>query len=171
MNRRVSVDQTEKVPIGFMVAFGGSVEPLGWLFCYGQAVSRTGYGALFAAIGTAFGSGDGSTTFNVPDCRGRYFLGKDDLGGSSANRVTASQADNIGQSGGEEAHALTASEMPTHTHGQQVYNTPTAAGTLSMGGNDIANTAVVGNTLDSGSGTAHNNMPPYQTTAYIIKAS
>lgn len=56
-------------PIGAIQAFGGTSAPAGWLLCQGQAISRTAYAALFAAIGTAFGAGDGSTTFNVPDLR------------------------------------------------------------------------------------------------------
>lgn len=56
-------------PIGAILAFGGSSAPAGWLLCQGQAVSRTTYAALFAVIGTAYGAGDGSTTFNIPDGR------------------------------------------------------------------------------------------------------
>lgn len=64
--------------------YAGATAPAGWLLCYGQAVSRTTYAALFAAIGTLYGSGDGSTTFNVPDPRGRAIVGKDDMGGTAA---------------------------------------------------------------------------------------
>lgn len=71
-----------------------STDPTGWLRCYGQAVSRTTYAALFAAIGTAFGAGDGTTTFNVPDLRGRAVAGKDDMGGSSAGRLNISTTGN-----------------------------------------------------------------------------
>lgn len=60
------------VPPGFMGLFGGSNVPTGWLLCDGTAVSRTDYAALYAAIGTTWGVGDGSTTFNLPDWRGRY---------------------------------------------------------------------------------------------------
>lgn len=56
-------------PVGAIISYGGSTAPSGWLLCQGQAVSRTTYADLFKAIGTAFGSGDGSTTFNVPDLR------------------------------------------------------------------------------------------------------
>lgn len=57
------------VPIGAIFPFGGSTAPSGYLMCDGSAVSRSDYSALFAVIGTSFGSGDGSTTFNVPDLR------------------------------------------------------------------------------------------------------
>lgn len=77
------------VRIGSMVAYGGTTAPNGWALCYGQAVSRTTYALLFAIIGTAYGVGDGATTFNLPDKRGRVSIGKDDMGGAAANRITA----------------------------------------------------------------------------------
>lgn len=68
-------------PLGTINAFGGTTAPDGWLLCQGQAVSRTAYADLFAVIGTAFGEGDGSTTFNLPDmrestCKGAGLTGK-----------------------------------------------------------------------------------------------
>lgn len=74
---------------GEIVPYAGSTAPAGSLLCYGQAVSRTDYAGLFAAIGTAHGAGDGSTTFNVPDLRGRAAFGLDNMGGSSANRLSS----------------------------------------------------------------------------------
>lgn len=62
-------------PLGTINAFGGSTAPEGWLLCQGQAISRTTYKDLFAVIGTKFGSGDGNTTFNVPDLRGEFLRG------------------------------------------------------------------------------------------------
>lgn len=62
-------------PVGVINAFGGTTAPDGWLLCQGQAISRTDYADLFAVIGTAFGSGDGSTTFNLPDLRGEFLRG------------------------------------------------------------------------------------------------
>lgn len=62
-------------PVGTINAYGGTTAPDGWLLCQGQAISRTDYADLFAVIGTAFGSGDGSTTFNVPDFRGEFLRG------------------------------------------------------------------------------------------------
>jgi microcystin-dependent protein len=89
--------------------------------CYGQAVSRTTYAALFAAIGTTHGVGDGSTTFNVPDCRGRVTAGQDDMGGVSADRLTNQtgglDGDALGATGGAETHILTAAQLAAHTHG------------------------------------------------------
>ena len=72
---------------GIVFDYAGNTAPTGFLMCYGQAVSRTTYAALFAAIGTAYGAGDGSTTFNVPDCRGRVTAGGDAMGGTAAGRL------------------------------------------------------------------------------------
>ncbi len=77
-------DQTQP---GVMVPFAGGVAPAGYLLCYGQAVSRTQYPALFAAVGTTHGAGDGSTTFNLPDLRGRVAAGKSDMGGVDAGNL------------------------------------------------------------------------------------
>lgn len=75
---------------GTVLPFAGSAAPSDWLLCYGQAVSRTTYANLFAVIGTTFGVGDGSTTFNLPDLRGRSVAGKDNMGGTAANRLQVS---------------------------------------------------------------------------------
>jgi microcystin-dependent protein len=104
---------------GSIIEWGGTTAPTGWLLCYGQAISRTTYAALFAAISTAHGAGDGSTTFNVPDCRGRVSAGKDDMGGTSANRLTNQtgglNGDTLGATGGAETHTLLTAQLPTTT--------------------------------------------------------
>jgi microcystin-dependent protein len=76
------------IPSGMLAPFAGSTAPTGWFLCYGQAVSRTDNAALFTAIATTYGTGDGSTTFNLPDLRGRTIAGVDDMGGSAASRLT-----------------------------------------------------------------------------------
>jgi microcystin-dependent protein len=76
------------VPIGAQMAYAGPTAPNGWLLEYGQAISRSTYALLFAIIGTAYGVGDGTTTFNLPDKRGRVSVGVDNMGGSAANRIT-----------------------------------------------------------------------------------
>lgn len=85
--------------------------PDGYLLCYGQAISREDYAELFAAIGTVHGVGDGSTTFNLPDRRGRTIAGYDNMGGTGANVITDAQADTDGGKMGAETVALAA-----HTH-------------------------------------------------------
>ena len=71
------------LPTGTVVPYAGASEPSGYLFCYGQQISRTTYSDLFSAVGTTYGVGDGATTFNLPDLRGRVVAGQDDMGGSS----------------------------------------------------------------------------------------
>lgn len=107
--------------VGAVVDYAGDTAPTGWLMCYGQAISRTTYADLFTAIGTTHGVGDGSTTFNLPDCRGRVVAGQDDMGGASANRLTGASGgvdgDVLGAAGGAETHTLTTAELAVHSHG------------------------------------------------------
>jgi microcystin-dependent protein len=109
------------LPPGVVVPYGGAAAPTGWLICDGSAVSRTTYSALFAIFGTQFGVGDGSTTFNLPDLRGRVPVGKN--AGTFAT---------LGSVGGEESHALTVAELAAHDHGAVTGATSagTPAGTL-----------------------------------------
>lgn len=90
-------------PAGIVLPFAGSVAPQGYLLCDGSAVSRDTYSALFAAIGTTYGAGDGVSTFNVPDLSGRVVLG-------------VSNNHTLGTTGGETAHTLTEQELPAHSH-------------------------------------------------------
>lgn len=99
---------TSLIPAGTMILFGGTSTPSGWFWCDGSAYSRTTYAALFAAIGTTWGVGDGSTTFNVPDLRGRAPIGVGQ-GSGLTNRTLGSKI-------GEESHALTLAENGPHTH-------------------------------------------------------
>lgn len=109
------------VPAGVLAPYAGASAPDGWLLCYGQAVSRTTYADLFTAISTTYGAGDSSTTFNLPDLRGRVVAGQDDMGGSSANRLTGQtgglDGDTLGATGGTETHTLSLTEAPAHDHG------------------------------------------------------
>jgi microcystin-dependent protein len=95
-------------PSGTVEMFAGTTPPQGWLPCDGRAISRTTYLTLFQTIGTTWGAGDGSTTFNIPDLRGRV-----PVGSGSGLGLTART---LGSYGGEEFHRLSASEMPIHSH-------------------------------------------------------
>lgn len=104
------------LPSGIINPFAGTTAPDGWLLCYGQAISRTVYSDLFIALSTTYGSGDGSTTFNVPDLRGRVVAGLDNMGGTDAGRL--STANTLGTATGTETITLTSAETPSHTHTQ-----------------------------------------------------
>lgn len=159
-------------PTGSVIAFAGSTAPSRWLLCYGQAVSRTTYSGLFSVISTTYGAGDLSTTFNVPDLRGRAAFGKDDMGGSAANRITAAgcgiTGTTLGASGGEQTHTLTTTEMPAHTHTE--YTIGVAAYDVASGYPSYPRFGASGtNTGSAGGGGAHNNVPPAIVLNYIIK--
>ena len=160
--------------IGEIKIYAGTTAPAGWLLCYGQAISRTGYASLFAVCSTTYGVGDGSTTFNVPDLRGRVVAGQDDMGGSSANRLTgvtgSVNGDTLGGTGGAETHTLVTAEMPAHTH--QVTNVWSSAGadsdalsTANTNADDVTRT-----TTSTGGDGAHNNVQPTIILNYMIFA-
>jgi microcystin-dependent protein len=118
------------IPLGGCVDFIGTTAPNGsFVLPYGQAISRTTYSALFALISTTYGVGDGSTTFNVPDLRGRVVAGKDDMGGSSANRLTDADdglnGDTLGDTGGGETQTLVTGNLPAYTPSGTVATTVT----------------------------------------------
>jgi microcystin-dependent protein len=108
------------VPVGGFLDYVGTTAPnSAFVLPYGQAVSRTTYSALFTLTSTTFGVGDGSTTFNLPDIRGRVVAGKDDMGGSSANRLTNADdglnGDTLGATGGGETQVLVTGNLPPYT--------------------------------------------------------
>ncbi len=111
---------TGGVPAGTVMAYAGSTAPTGWIFCDGSAVSRSTYATLFAAIGTTYGSGNGSTTFNLPDLRGRTIFGKDDMGGIAASRLNTTggltASNTLGATGGNQTISLGLTNIPSHNH-------------------------------------------------------
>lgn len=107
-------------PAGSVIAFAGSTAPSGYLHCDGSAVSRTTYADLFAAIGTAHGSGDGSTTFNLPDYRGRFLRGWSN--GQTLDPDKASRtAMNTGGATGDNVGSVQGHAFQTHTHTQATH--------------------------------------------------
>jgi microcystin-dependent protein len=93
------------IPVGCIFPYAGTTAPTGWLFCNGQAVSRSVESQLWDVLGTTYGAGNGTTTFNLPDLRGRVIIGKDTTTGS-ANRVTTAgsgiDSTVLGATGGQE---------------------------------------------------------------------
>ncbi len=186
-----------QVPVGTVLDYAGTAAPTYWLLCYGQSLVRTDYAALFTAIGTTFGAAD-ADHFTLPDCRGRVVAGQDDMGGSSANRLTgvtgSVDGDTFGAAGGAETHTLTEAQLASHTHTgttgsentnhQHSYLVPDGTTTVSPAG---ATSVVTGSTSSttgsqniahqhtittnaSGSGSAHNNVQPTIILNKIIYA-
>lgn len=189
---------TSLLPTGAMLDYAGTSAPSGFLLCDGSAVSRTTNAALFAAIGTIWGAGDGSTTFNVPDLRRRTTIG---AGGTAVTFPV----NTVGAIGGEELHQLTTAELAAHNHPITVvgtttgislndpghahlYNAPAAtqsnggglgfaaspvSTSTSSNGSNITVTDPSHNhsasSSNTGSGTAHNNMQPSAVVTKIIK--
>ena len=155
-------------PPGTVVGYGGIEAPFGWLICDGSAVSRTLYPDLFFVEGELFGVGDGVTTFNIPDLRGRTMCGPD----NGAGRVTANNQIAVG--GGSESHVQLVSELASHSHGVN-YHTDgaeeSAPGVLA--GESIyaltSNAMDTGMNADTGTSDPMDIMKPYLCINYIIK--
>ncbi len=168
------------VPTGAVMPFAGtsSTVPSGWLLAYGQAISRSTYSALYAVVGTTYGVGDGSTTFNLPDLRGRVPAGLDNMGGTAASRVSLTTSGIsgtvLGAAGGDQnmqAHNHSVTD-PGHAH---TFSSGASAGAGSRGdaqGASVVNntfSATTGITIDvSGTGTSQ-NMQPTMMLNMIIK--
>lgn len=204
--------QNAVIPSGSIFPFAGTSAPSGYLICDGSPVSRTTYADLFTVCGTTYGAGDGSTTFNLPNLKGRMPVGLDS---------SQAEFDTRGETGGAKTHTLTQSEMPSHTHSGSSLSTSSsgshshsgstdtagshthwtwqttssvgysntgafsaaAAPSLSTTGSDGSHShslsissagdhthSISGNTSAAGSGSAHNNLQPYLTVNYIIRA-
>jgi len=148
---------------GVVKQYAGVVAPNGYFICDGSAVSRSTYASLFAVVGTIYGIGDGTTTFNIPDMRTRVPVG---YKASDPNFGT------LGNTGGETTHLLTASEsgLPAHAHsitsfssgggnsGQLLHQNTSPENLLSTNANVAANASA-----------AHNNLQPYIVLNSIIK--
>lgn len=156
-------DPGKGCPIGTIIPFAGELLPDGFLFCNGAAVSRTTYSELFAVIGTRYGAGNGSTTFNLPNLKGRVTVGQD---------TSDTSFDVVGETGGEKTHTLTTDEMPSHSHlrGNGNGNRGDTASPHSGASGYLWHYDSNGRTSSEGGSQPHNNLQPYLVTTYIIKA-
>lgn len=161
----------DMLPIGATLQWFADVVPNNWLLCSGQAISRTDYAELFSVLGTKYGTGNGSTTFNLPDLQGRVAVGKN-----------ASDTDfsTLGKTGGEKKHKLTVTEIPSHQHYIGAGSTQNEATGYGLSRTDLFTNRVmvdkeIGVVGDSktqavGGSETHNNLQPYVTCNFIIKA-
>lgn len=186
------------IPVGGVLPYTGTSAPnSSFILPFGQAISRTTYSTYFSLVSTTFGSGDGSTTFNVPDLRGRVIAGLDNMGGSAASRLTSSYfggtATNLGATGGSESHTLTTAQLASHSHnnsltdpghGHNLTNGRQAsfqAGSSAVAprldggaadGSVTAASAMTGISItnaSAGSGSAHNNTQPTMVLGLILR--
>lgn len=191
---KAKIVESQQLPAGAIMEYGGSTIPTGWLDCNGDLVSRTTYADLFTAIGTTYGAGDGSTTFQLPDARGRTIVGQ--------GTGTSLSARALGATGGEESHTLTTAETPSHSHsfsatssssgshqhpvdGDSGLRYAVSSAGSSMGvstgynatGISFSDTdsagghthSVSGTTGTAGGGSEHNNMQPFIVFKILIK--
>lgn len=185
-------------PVGLLSPYAGSTAPDRWLLCDGSAVSRTTYSALFTVISTTYGTGDGSTTFNVPDLGGRVVAGKE----STATRLTTAGSGvdgaTLGDTGGDQTVSVLKANLPSYNlavsipSGQGSHAHTTVLGTSSAftngpgpgsqvaattspsGSTAVINSATLpamnGTAATGGSGTALNVTQPTIVCNYIIFA-
>ncbi len=152
----------DTLPIGAVLEWYSDTIPVNWLLCNGQAISRTDYAELFSLFGTKYGVGDGSTTFNLPDMRGKGPIGEDE---------NDEDFNEIGKTGGEKKHTLTIAEMPSHSHSPS----ENTAVMMQNGTNEIQQVSG-GRTYSflnigyTGGNQPHNNLQPYAVCKFIIKA-
>jgi microcystin-dependent protein len=179
------------IPSGTLLFSASSVAPTGYLLCNGAAVSRTDYAALFTAIGTSWGAGDGSTTFNVPDYRGRFPVGVGTTTGlvdRDGNPVSGNTYV-LGATGGEEDVKLIQAELPAHSHkmfaddavnpgaaldgdslvAYRLANDNDSGYNMREKSDSGVNSATLGKTSDAGTSEAHNNLPPYAACFIYVK--
>ena len=162
---KVNGTNLQTVPTGTVSAFAGSAAPTGYALCDGSAVNRTTQAALFAVIGTTYGIGDGSTTFNLPDLRGRVVAGLDSAN-NILNNTTSIDGTALGEVGGDDVHTLLEAEMPSHSH---TYNDNEDASEQAQGGSGARTGNRTVNTSATGGDQAHNNVQPTIILNYIIK--
>lgn len=162
--KTLNVKVTDTLPVGTIIPYAGATIPSNYMKCEGQELSRIEYDLLFNAIGTTYGEGDGSTTFNIPNLKGRVPVGQD---------TSDSDFDTLGEKGGEKTHTLTVEEIPSHSHDIGWSQTTNLAdpGQQGIPGQAPDNRVDSWKTFSTGDNQPHNNLQPYQVVNYIIKVS
>jgi len=155
------------IPTGIISPYAGPITnppapPTGWLLCDGTAVSRSTYATLFGIIGTTYGAGDTTSTFNLPDLRGRAPIGVGTGAGLTARA--------LGETVGTETHVLTTAQIPDHSHGGQIVFGTGSGGTSAVvaSGNNPTSQPTTGGVTGTNGG-AHPNMQPSLAVNFIIK--
>ncbi len=154
-----------QIPLaGGMPFFGSTAPNTSFALPFGQAISRTTYATLFTLLSTTYGIGDGSTTFNIPDLRGRFLAGKDDMGGSAASRLTtaggAVDGATLGATGGVQNITLAANQIPTltSTNAAQAISVTSTISNIARDGSSQPSTGGAGTAIGSvGSVTSTGN--------------
>ncbi len=158
---RAAITPAERTPIGAVIPFAGTSAPTGYLMCSGQAVSRTTYAALFAVIGSSHGEGDGSTTFNLPDYRGRFLRGVDDGEGrdpNSGGRTAMNTGGNTGDAVGSiQGHAFQRHNHTQSTHSHDFRGRAGTGDNAFSASTYLANNAGGGASMARTSGTTFDN--------------
>lgn len=151
------------LPVGSYIEGGWTTAPTGYLLADGSAVSRTTYANLFAVFGTTYGAGNGSTTFNLPDFRGRVLV----------QRSTDAEFDTMGEKYGEKVHTLTIAEMPSHKHSYDWASPASAGGITSFNGwrmpRDNSGYSTSAPFGAAGGDQAHNNIQPSAVVNRAVK--
>lgn len=152
----------DDLPIGAQFAYSSATNiPEGCLVCDGSAISRTDYSELFAVIGTTYGEGDGSTTFNLPNKRGRVSVGLD---------TTQTEFNSLGKHIGEKTHTLTIDEIPSHRHPYGDYFGIAGGTKFNVVAYNDVTSYPEGGTVATGGGQPHNNIQPSEVDIWLIKA-
>lgn len=156
------------IPVGSVLAYTGTVAPSGYLLCDGTAVNRTTYSALFAVIGETHGEGNGSTTFNVPDYRGRFLRGVDGGVGRDPDRASRT-AMNTGGNAGDQVGSVQTDALAAHTHTIPLYDGGARTANLIANANNTSNFPTVAESATSDSTGGNETRPENAGVNWIIK--